>query len=474
MSVRRQREQFEWAVVGGYALLIVHAIRRHKLLFALIWAGVVGLSLGLMAALPKTYDVQTTLQVSRAQVISALSSRSTPLESDAPDKRAAETVFRHENLVALVHQTDLVERWPRTRAPLLRVKDMLWQRIFPRQSEEDQLESFVGLLEKKLWVSTSEGTVTIGVHFPDAQLAFQIVEAALQNFLEARHVLEISAIGDAIAILEARTDQAQEALDESVRHLQDVRQGHADAQGRRVARRPTEMVLPTTSPDRETSQLAVQIQAKRRAIADLEEFRRRRTTELQARLEEQKVLYSENHPLVLDTRQSLEALHQESPQIQALRRDLVPLEAEIKQRGLLPDVPLKASRVRNSSLKAAALEPVDPNEDQNPEIDYAKSQLRHALARYNGLEDRTDAARLELDSAQAAFKYRYVLIRPAQRPRGPVSPNPALIFLSSLVAGLFLATIGPALVDLLSRRFVEPWQIEHTLGVPLLGELRDL
>ena len=104
---------------------------------------------------------------------------------------------------------------------------------------------------------------------------------------------------------------------------------------------------------------------------------------------------------------------------------------------------------------------------------YTKAEVRHALGRYNSLLDRIDAARLELDNAQAAFKRRYVLIHPSQRPKGPVKPKVALVLLASTVAGAVLGLFAPSLVDLLSRRLVEPWQVEQVLGVPLLGEVSE-
>ncbi|MGZ6072120.1 MAG: chain-length determining protein, partial [Myxococcaceae bacterium] len=116
----------------------------------------------------------------------------------------------------------------------------------------------------------------------------------------------------------------------------------------------------------------------------------------------------------------------------------------------------------------------DPREAEDPDIDYAKSQVRHAITRYNGLLDKVEAARLEQDSAQAAFKYRYTVIKPAQKPRGPIKPRPALLIPASVVAGLLLGIIATALIDLWSRKLLEPWQVEHALGIPLLGEVRGL
>ncbi|HUM09605.1 MAG TPA: hypothetical protein VLT82_01525 [Myxococcaceae bacterium] len=462
---------FNWAAIGRFLGLVGRSMARHKVVLVLVWFGVVGATVGLMAVLPKTYEVQTTLQAQRAEVIAALSGRGSGGEVDIPSKQAAETVLRHDNLIALIQQTDLIKRWPERRAPLLRVKDALWARLFAPQTKDEVLENFVGLLEKRLWVDNTEGTVSIGIHFPDGELAYRLVDAALENFLEARHAAEISSIGDAIVVLENRAAKSREALDETRAQLENLRAARASKLGK-VVRRPV-APAPGTTLDPQISQLLVQVQSRRRAIADLQEFRRRRVTELEAKLEELRALYSPSHPAVLDLEQSLEAMRKESPQVVTLQRELAPLEAELNTRGLMSDVPLRTSRAREG-LGALGLEAEDPREAEDPDIEYAKSQVRHAITRYNALLDRVEAARLEQDSAQAAFKYRYTIIRPAQKPRGPIKPKPALIIPASIVAGLFLAVFSTALIDLWSRKLVEPWQVEHTLGIPLLGEIRGL
>jgi hypothetical protein len=470
----RSQDLFDWAAVGQLAMLVLHSPGRHRPTFLLIWLGIVGASVALLFTLPKTYEVQVSLQAQKNEVIAALTNRSVPLKTDAPTKQAFETVLRHDNLVALIEETDLLNRWPQNRAPLLRLKDAIWARLFPPRTREEQIEGFVGLLEKNLWVnSPNEGTVEIGIRFPDAQLAYLLVEAAQQSFLEARHVAEISIIADAISILENRAAQDRESLDKTVQRLSELREARAAKFGRRVPQRVSNPSL-GPAPDKQTAQLMVQVEGRRRAIADLEEFRRRRVQEIESKLQEQRALYSDNHPTVLDTLQSLAAFRKESPQVVALRQELAPLEAELKQRGLLSEVPLKGKRVQGLATPGALLEVGDPREEEDPDIEYAKSQVRHGIASYNGILDRIDGAKLEADSAQAAFKYRYAIIRPPQRPRGPIKPKPALIIPASLVAGLIVAIIGTALIDLSSRKIVERWQVEHTIGLPLLGEVGDL
>jgi uncharacterized protein involved in exopolysaccharide biosynthesis len=463
-------ELFDWALIGSYAMFVLHSIRRHKLLFLLVWVGIISFSLALMVLLPKTYQVQTTLQAQR-NIMPALG---TPraMDADAPTRLAAETIQRYDNLVAVLQQTEFVKKWPLHRAPLLRVKDFIWHILFKPPTREEQIDNFVYYLRDRLWVKTGDGTVTIGIEFPDKELAYRIVDTALQNFLEARHAADVSTIAEAITILEARTDQAHQTLASALQQLQTLRDARAAQKGRRVNKSVVEARAPAPL-DAESSRLVVTIQGKRRAIADLEEFRRRRVTELQTKLQEQRATYSETHPAVLDTEQSLQAVRQESPQVAVLRRELGPLEAELRKRGLVDYAAQEVGRPTPATIPGENLDPVDPLVDEGPQIESAKGQVRFALTNYNQFLDRLEGARLELDSARAAFKYRYLLIIPAQRPRAPIKPKPALVLGASLIAGLALAVLSTTLVDLHSRKLLEVWQVERQLKLPLFGEVRS-
>src|SRR2546428_1201163 len=219
-------ELFDWQLIGSYAGFVLHSIRRHKLLFLSIWVGIVAFSLALMWAMPKTYQVKTTLQAQRNQIMPALSNptRAIPMDADTPTRQAAETVQRYDNLVALIQQTELIKNWPLHRAPALRLKDFIWRKLFKPPTPEEQIDNFVYYLRGRLWVKPGDGTVTIGIEFPDPQLAYRLVDTALQNFLEARHAADVSSIAETITILESRADQAHEALEGSLQKLQTLRE----------------------------------------------------------------------------------------------------------------------------------------------------------------------------------------------------------------------------------------------------------
>ena len=162
----------------------------------------------------------------------------------------------------------------------------------------------------------------------------------------------------------------------------------------------------------------------------------------------------------------------ESPQVAALKRELSPLESELKKRGVSDQSAPEVGRPTAVVIQAERLGALSPLEAEDPQMGYLREQVNFALTKYNSLLDRIEGARLELDSARAAFKYRYTVLSPVQRPRGPMKPKPKLVLSASVVAGLALAILSAAFLDLRSRKFLESWQVERALKVPLLGEIR--
>jgi uncharacterized protein involved in exopolysaccharide biosynthesis len=61
------------------------------------------------------------------------------------------------------------------------------------------------------------------------------------------------------------------------------------------------------------------------------------------------------------------------------------------------------------------------------------------IAQLAAARERASAARAELASAQAGFKYRYSVTRPARVPRRPAGPNVAAIVLVGAIASVVLA-----------------------------------
>lgn len=475
----------DYALLRQWTLFVGHSLRRHALVAAAAFAVVAAVGVTTAWTYPRTYHVESRLLANRTQLLRALGNPRSGLPNEDPTRAAQETVFARDNLVSLIKQIGLVQAWQATRHPVLRVKDRLAGAFQGPIRDEDMVDMMVGTLEKKLAVNTDGTTVTISVDWPDARLAYQIVETAQQNFLETRHVTEMSAISEALSILEVHASQVQAGMEDALAELERIRDARqkgqpapppqADAAAELAPARP-EPTASQLASEQELAQIRFLIQSKRRAIADLEDFRARRLSELNTKLAEQRVEYADKHPSIVDTQERIAALQQDSPQLVALRSDVHELTAEYRRKGgvdpqaMFEPQPQRRPARRGAYVARAALSNVDLSDD--PSVEHARENLRMATAKYEELMMRIDAAKIELDTARAAFKYRYTVVRPASVPTRASKPNvPALLF-ATLVAALGTALLCGAALDLWRGRLVEPWQVERLLRLKVLGEVK--
>lgn len=475
----------------GHALRLVgfvfRSLLRHKRLSLAIVGFVLMLTGAAVVFVPRTYRSETRILAQRNLVMATLGNpnRSVPLDADAPTRSAAETVLKRDNLVSLIKQVNLLDEWVNTRAPIMRMRDKIMAVITGDQSEEDRLEQLIGLLGKRLSVTTHEGTVTIALEWPNAQLAYRIVQAAQQNFLESRHAEEVSTIAETITILEGHAASIRDNIEAAIGEMDKPPSAPEPdpAAAKRAAERRAANAQNSVL-ERERTQLRTMIYAKRKAIADLEEFRNRRVAELNAQLAEQLSVYADQHPAVLNTKQTIASMSMESPQIQALRKQEQELQKEYEIKGgqkLTPgsDDPQQSNGPSLQAIAANVGEgfrmgsgprrAVLSEEAQN----YQRARVRVAMQSYEDLAERIEAARIELDTTRAAFKYRYSIISPPLLPKHPEKPNIPILIVAGIIASLALAVTGAALRDMASGKVLEPWQIERNLGLPVLAELRE-
>jgi uncharacterized protein involved in exopolysaccharide biosynthesis len=462
---------FDLSGLRNDAGFVLRSPRRHKRLAVACFAGVAVLAALSSFLLPDVYRVQAGILALRNPVMSTLSNPGLvrPADFDAPTKAARETVMRRDNLVALCEQTRLVERYLKTRSALGRLRAWVSNLVTKQPTHAELLEGLADTLERKLWVNVSqEGTVAITFEWPDRDIAYSIVEAAVQNFLEARHASELAVVGETISLLEGRAGKLQEQLKATLEDVERKERSRPHPAVRSTAPRPA--ALPVVRRDDDTGRLQGMLTARRRALTDLEEFRARRLAELTAQLAQKEATYADRHPEVVTTRQSIEALSQPSPQVEALRTEIRDLERELGSRG----VPVEATRsaapgaaFRSDLILGPRLLGSDDVRDE-----YDRGQLRLLFDQYSSVLLRLDSARAELELSQAAFKYRYSVISPPQIPKGPVKPYLLLRLIAGIGGGIGLALFACALVDLRSRRIIELWQVERHLGLPVLAQLR--
>jgi hypothetical protein len=469
---------FDRERIRDYYVFVAGSVRRRRRLVSAVVSSIMMLTLAALAALPRTYHVEAKLL---AQRIAALPVRNEGPDAAAPTHGAAETVRRRGNLVGLIEATDLLHHWDVHRAPAQRALDRLTWLAHGDESDDDRVDAMVERLEKRLVAWSNEGTVTIAIDWPDAPMACRIVDVAQQDFLEERYAQEIIAVSESLEILRSHAASLRTDIDDAVAALEELRanrqsprsEGAATASPpeapRRSAHRPAE-------PRIETEQLKTTILAKQRALDDLEEFRRRRLSDVQARLAEQRATYTEHHPVIIDLTQTLAALSAPSAPIKALREEIASLRAEYgRATAGAPGEPIgraPAAAATPPQLPAEILRlDQELREDRDPATVMARGQLRDAMDKYAALREKVEAAQIDLDTAQAAFKYRYSVLTPAKLPKKPVKPNTPLVVLAALVAALLGAVFVAVVADVREGRVVERWQIERLVDRPILGEI---
>jgi uncharacterized protein involved in exopolysaccharide biosynthesis len=474
------------------------SVLRHRLLAVIVFALVFAGTVTFLAVMPKTYHVETRLF---AQKNSALMIKADQ-QPEGPARSAEETVKRRDNLISLVRQTDLPHEWYKRRAPLAHLKDVVLGG--KHESEDETIQWMADLLDKKMSVSSpADGVIQIGIDWPDPVMALRLVDTAQQNYLDARRASEVTAIAEQVAILQSHAATLRTDIDKSVEAIEQLRTTRlAKSTASAVATLPAPpssasppvvspppgsipgaaagSTRPRGQPDPELARLKATIEAKQRAIAELEEFRRRHLAELNASLAEKSATYTENHPVIMDLRQTIASLQSESPEVLAMRGDLERLQREFDAKTEAAAVESRVTITPMGGPAAGAPPPLpssiirieqEPADDRDPEMMYARTQLRDAMDKYSSLRLQIENAQIEYDTAQAAFKYRYTVIAPPAYPKGPSKPNGFLVTLGGLAAGILLGIVTAVAADIRRGRFLATWQIERSLDLPVLAEI---
>jgi uncharacterized protein involved in exopolysaccharide biosynthesis len=481
---REQAQIFDWEQIRDYVSYVRNAVKRHwKLALGTFLVTVV---LGLLAAkfLPRTWHAESKLLPRRTAntIIPGLVNPERPNilnpeppnpmrpanEVDGPTKAAAEAVLRQSNLKKIIKDTFLLDRWESTRPPLLRLKDGMMRLISAPMDEESKMSAMVGTLEKRLWVGTGDGKVTIGVDWGDPQIAYDLIKTAQQSFLDKSKEEELNSIKDAITILQEHEQQAAAAVMESYDEFEKT--FSAIMLERRRAVGDPRLLPRFGSTDQELAQLRFLIRAKRRAIADAQVQHNQRVTQMQDELVQMREMYAPDHPTVVEQETRVAAMRQGSPQVKVLQEEERQMLAEYGDLGgkslPFPDEPVPdpygLERVLMGLLPAVS---------ENPSAAVTLDRLRSRLSAQQQILKRIDGAKLELDIATKSFKYRFTELSPPEFPRKPVRPNALIIAIGGFVAGLLLAVFAALARDVLSGRVLESWQVERGLGVPVLAEL---
>jgi uncharacterized protein involved in exopolysaccharide biosynthesis len=423
-------------------LALLRRVGRHWFVASAAFALCILTTLAVLLVLPRTYHVQTQLIARRQQVLPSLARPS--LGDESPTAGAYDLVHRRDNLVAIIREVGLIDQ---ARAAELRSRR-------ERLTDEDLLKLLIKRLDTALVVSPGDGTLTISIDWPDPDSAVRIVGTAVRNYLEARRLLETQPIEEAIGTLERRAAVLRDDMESLLAEAQ--RQRPAQLRGKIAA-----AMGPRSEAEIRAERIEASIRAKRDALREGEDSRRRRLAELGAKLTQEEAVYGPGYPSQVGMKQEIEALSRPSRQLELLRDELRAAEADYRsQFGRMP--PPSSSGL------------LDATSQREPPPDSPEARLKHATLEYQAMMERIGGAHIELETARAAFKYRYSVIWPAERPKKPDRPKTPAILAAGSFFGLLLAFCAALVADSLSGRIMERSQIEQKLGLQILGDLGSL
>jgi uncharacterized protein involved in exopolysaccharide biosynthesis len=475
-------ESFDVAIVFEILGFIWRAGLRRPLLAIGVFVVVATAGVSVATNIPKIYNAQVKLLVQRDLVTPALSNPGAIRhEADNPARNVSDMIMRRDNLVALVKETNLVDRWAASRPWGSRWKDRVYEALGAVQpSDEDRVTMLAQTLEKRLVVTSDESTLTISVDWQDPHIAYELVTLVQKNFIESRYDAAVTAIQDAIEVLEGHAKVEGEQVDRDLAAYQAT----IDAQNAPALAPPPPSDEPKSLPVAAVSPTSTRASAappdpdlqraleeKQRQIRVLEEQSDRELESLKQQLLQAQLTLTAQHPTVIALQQRLDTLSKGSPELLMLKSEERALLAQMAVASALSTSAAPAVRFGAPHVLPPASDKGDKFRVEDPRSATARVQLESSMRRYQDVIARLDSARLELDITRTTYQYRYSVITPAEVPRGPKKRTSFMVGVGSVVAGLLLGFLVAAGADFKSGLLLETWQVRRRLKLDVLSEL---
>ena len=463
---------------------VFRAPRRHPVLAIFIFALVAGLGLGIAVTMPQLYNSTVRLLVQRDVVGPAITNPGLQIPHDADNttRTVAGTIMRRDNMISLVKETNLVERWHATRPAALRLKDAIFALLRGPLAPDEEQKVLAQTLEKRLGVNADESSVTISVDWQDPRMAYELAALIQKNFVGARYDADVTARQDTITVLEEHAKTAGDEVDTALAAYQATVDRLNAATGATPAASASAQadveppaaaaVARPAAPASPDPDLVKALEEKRRQIRATEDMHERELEALKQQLLQAQLTLTPQHPTVISLQQQVDTMSQPGADLARLKSDERSLMSQIAPPGSAAAASIAASpRYGTQDLLTAAVVRATKKELEDPGLAAARSKLAAAMDRYQGIMAKLDSARLELDMTRTAFRYRYSIITPAEIARHPAKATAPLLGVASVLAAIALAFLCSALADWQTGRILETWQVRRYLKVEVLGEI---
>lgn len=418
---------------------------------------------------PRSYEVEARVLVQRTQAITGGQAQQlSPEEMHNIAREYEEQVMAHDNIIAIVRQKNLVARWDDMRQPHRRLIDKINKKLGKAAPTDDEkYEALVASIQQKLKVWVDATTVTVKLDWSEPEAARDIVDAAVKNFLEARSQSEVGVIPERLHILETGVTQAHKDLEVAAAELhRQLKLANPRERANIIIPNLPSGVTENTVAAADPA-LKARLDAVRAQVAVLQEAKTRREAELSQELTQKRQTLAEGHPEIIALKQTLDASRQDSPQLAKLKAEEREILNEIaaKQREAKENAP-KPVRVAPAPTPVA---PETPVAGTTKNLQDAQVQFDAVSKKYTDIVNQLDAARIEMKTAEAAFKNRYKVVHPAEVPAGPKRPVGLIAILIGVMSTIAAVLAVAGLADRFSGIFFEPRDVRDRLGLPVFA-----
>jgi len=429
----------------------VRAVRQNLwvCLLVMLMTGLIGTSI--VSAIPQSYDATCKIFIQDGGgVTGSLASgreRYRPVEGT---RGLEEFILAHDNLVSIVREAKLVERWPSTRPWPMQLKDKLMEYLAGPPDPRFMERGFVEMLALAITAAKDGESVRIHAQWRDGESAYEITRLVQRNFLAARAAHDHGPIQRAIPFLEQQLQEADQEIESAVHRVQAAK---AHAGGAAVTVAAPEAHTNGTSLV-QLADLSRRLSEVRRQQRALTEPKRRKVAELKMELIDMSASYSSDHPLIRQQEARIATLSEVPPELAELREEETKIVSALSSRGAKPESPTTKAPVAD-----------------DPDLAAAQARLGSVLRKSDDVMAKLESARIELATAEADFKHRYVVVEEPEVPSAPLKPKKKFqLFLASLFAALLLGAVAGVVRELRKGHLVELWQVRQ-LGIELLGEV---
>jgi hypothetical protein len=483
--------------LGNYAGFLKRSLGRRRSLVVSTFLTVCGVVLLLCVVMPRVYKISVRVLTHRSLVMAALvhPDRSIPQSADAPTLGAVELIKSRENLENLISDTKLEETWERNRSALWKGKDKLLSMVGSTPSEQDKHESFLKLLDDRVVATVLDEVVAMDVEWPDAEIAMKLSEAALARFLKIRHDMELSEVLETVTILERNVESSRQGIEEVVARMQkivDAKEHDFDARGGNRSgghRGRRSRVIAIRRPsganrvDAGVEGVRQALAAKQAIVAQMKRALEARVAKEQEELTGLRQSLGPDHPDFIEQKRKAEEAAAPPPELVQAQQEEVRLAAQLSAMPAAshdtPAVKVESAGSSNPGEDADLMRVPVSDElyaqlDKDPEIASVMEEIKKREDAHDELLNRLANARIESETANVAFEYRYITTQGPVFPKKFTKPNLVLFGVGGVLVALMLGLVLAVVADLQSNKILESWQIERFLQSKVLGEVEEL